>query len=389
MSFWEIFKMASAGIRTNKLRSLLTALGIIFGVGAVIAMISIGQGASKDISDRIASMGSNLITVTAMRNTGAYLSLEDTTELLERVPTITNAVASVPFSATAKWSTKTYDTSAEGVSEDFPTVRDVSVASGRFFTKEEVGNRTNIAVVGQTIIKELFEGKSPLGEQIMIKGQYFDVVGVLKEKGATMGRDNDDIILIPVSVAQRLTGTTRVNTLYLKARSAGEAKLVLAHITAIYDQKFKRENTVRVMSQDELLNTINTTTMTFTIMLGAIAGISLLVGGIGIMNIMLVSVTERTREIGIRKALGAKSHDILRQFLAESVFLSVSGGIMGIALGIGAAKTVSLIAKWTTVISPIAIMVSFLFALGVGLFFGVYPAYKAANLDPIVALRHE
>lgn len=389
MNFWEVLRMASAGIKGNKLRSILTALGIIFGVGAVIAMISIGQGASKDISDRIASMGSNLIMVSPTRNSGAVLNLEDTEELLERVPTITNAVASVPFNGTAKWLNKTYETSTEGVSEDYPAVRNMNVESGRFFTRQEVKDRVKVAVVGYTVVTELFEGRSALGQKIMISGQSFDVVGILEEKGSSMGRDNDDIILIPVTVAQRLTGTRQVNSLYLKTRSAEDAALTVAHISAIFDQKFRREDSVRVTSQDELLSTINTTTMTFTIMLGAIAGISLLVGGIGIMNIMLVSVTERTREIGIRKALGAKRKDIMGQFLAESVFLSVSGGLLGIATGIGAAMVVSFIAKWTTVISPVAIMVSFLFALGVGLFFGVYPAYKAANLDPIVALRHE
>lgn len=388
MNLWEILKMASTSLRGNKLRSFLTALGIIIGVGAVIALISIGQGASKSISDQIAGMGSNLIIVSPQR--GSMLKLEDTADLLERVPTITHAVPSVTFNTTTKWQNKTYSTSIEGTNEDFSTVRNIKAVAGRFFNEDEIKARTKVAVIGQTVVNELFaEGSQPIGEKILIKGQSFTVLGILEEKGSSMGRDSDDTILIPVTVAQRISGSQQVGSLYLKAKSAEDAKLAVAQITAIYDQKFRRENSIRVTSQDELLDTINTTTKTFTLMLGAIAGISLLVGGIGIMNIMLVSVTERTREIGIRKALGAKRKHIMCQFIVESIFLSISGGLLGIALGIGLSKAVANLAQWTTVISPAAILVSFLFALGVGLFFGVYPAYKAAHLDPIVALRHE
>ena len=324
MNFWEVLKMAFAAMRSNKLRSLLTTLGIIFGVGSVIAMISIGQGASKNVSDRISSMGSNMIIVSPMR--GTRLSLEDARDLVERVPSITNAMPTVSFSATAKWSNQTYDTYVEGVTEDYGVIRNSSTVAGRFFTQDEVADRERVAVVGQTVVRELFAGRSPLGEKIMVRGQSFNIVGVLAAKGSSLGRDSDDTILIPVTVAQRITGSTQVGSIYLKARSAEEAALAVAHVTSIFNQKFKRENTVRVTSQDQLLDTINSTTRTFTIMLGAIAGISLVVGGIGIMNIMLVSVTERTREIGIRKALGAKRKNIMWQFMVESVFLSLVGG---------------------------------------------------------------
>lgn len=387
MSMWEIFKMATAALRGNKIRSLLTALGIIIGVGAVIAMISIGQGASKDISDRISSMGSNLIMVMPMR--GTTLTLEDAEDLLNRVPTITNAVPSVSTSVTAKWQDNTYDTTTEGANQDYPEVRNVAVGTGRFITEQEVTGRANVAVIGQTIVEELFKNSSALGQKISLKGQSFTIIGILEEKGSSMGTNSDDRILIPITTAQRLIGSTQVSSIYLKAKSADVAQLAVAHITAIFKQKHKRENTVRVSSQDELLETVSSNTQTFAIMLGAIAGISLLVGGIGIMNIMLVSVTERTREIGIRKALGAKKSAILSQFIVESVLLSVAGGLLGVALGIGIAKLVSAFGAMTTVLSPVSIIVSFLFAFVVGLFFGVYPAYKAANLDPIVALRHE
>lgn len=387
MNFWETLKMSTAALRGNKLRSLLTALGIIIGVGAVIAMISIGQGASKDISDRISNMGTNLIMVRPMR--GTRLTLDDADELLKKVSTITNAVPSISSSITAKWQNKTYDTTMEGANEAFVAVRNINVDNGRFITAKEVEDRALVAVIGQTVVEELFSNKSPVGEKITIKGKSFTVIGVLEEKGSSMGTNSDDRIVIPITTAQRLTGSTQVNTIYLQAQSADVAELAVAHITAIYKQKHKREDTVRVTSQDELLETISSNTKTFTIMLGAIAGISLLVGGIGIMNIMLVSVTERTREIGIRKALGAKRKSILSQFIVESVLLSVAGGLLGVAFGIGVAKMVSSFGAMTTVLSPISILVSFLFALAVGLFFGVYPAYKAANLDPIIALRHE
>ncbi len=389
MNFWEGIKMAWASIKSNKMRSFLTALGIIFGVGAVIAMVSVAQGASRDITAQIESMGSNMITVMPNRGSGISLKMEDAEELLERVPTITEAVPVVNLNATVKWETNTYDAAIEGVGEGYPRVRNLDTGSGRFFTADEVANRTPVALIGETVITELFEGKLPLGEKINIKGQYFTVIGVLESKGSSMGQDNDDTILIPVTLAQRLSLTTDVNTIYLKAKSGEEAELAVAHVTSIYYQKYKRENMVRVMSQDEMLSTINSTTQTFALMLGAIAGISLLVGGIGIMNIMLVSVTERTREIGIRKALGAKRSDILQQFLVESIFLSVGGGVIGIVAGIGVSLLISILGGWTTAVSPASVLISFTFAFAVGLFFGGYPAYKAAKLDPIVALRHE
>lgn len=389
MNLWESIKVAWKSIKGNKVRSVLTALGIIFGVWAVIAMVSIGEGASKSISDRIQSMGSNLIMVSANRGSAFRLEIEDAEDLLERVPTISEAASYLSSNFQVKWENDSYETSVEGVSASYADVRNLNTSSGRYFTEDEVHNRRLVAVVGQTVINELNISNNPVGEKILIKGQPFTIIGVLESKGSSMGRDSDDVVQIPVTIAQRLTGSKYISTIYLKARSGDEAKLAVAHVEAIFDSKYKRENQVRVFSQDEMLETVNETTQTFTIMLAAIAGISLLVGGIGIMNIMLVSVTERTREIGIRKALGAKKKDILSQFLIESIFLSVSGGVIGIIMGVITSKLISTMAQWTTVVSVTSILVSFSFALAVGLFFGVFPAYKAANLDPIEALRHE
>ena len=387
MSILETTKMALMALKGNLLRSLLTALGIIIGVGAVIALIAVGQGASKEVSDRISNMGSNLITVMPTR--GIELTVEDAQELLERVPTVSKSIPSITRSITAKWGNTSYNTSLEGATLDYLDVRNVSLASGRFISENDVKGRSRVAIIGQTVLEELFEGYNALEQKISLNGQSFTVIGVLDEKGSSMGTNSDDKILIPVTTAQRLLGTNEVSAIYLQANNSEVAELAVAHITSVFLQKHNRENTVRVSSQDELLETINETSQTFAIMLGAIAGISLLVGGIGIMNIMLVSVTERTREIGIRKALGAKKRAILAQFIAESVLLSVAGGLLGIAVGIMLAEMIAAFGSMATVLSPFSIIISFIFALAIGLFFGVFPAYKAANLDPIVALRHE
>lgn len=387
MNLWEGIKMAASALKDNKIRSLLTALGIIIGVGAVIALISIGQGASKSVTDSISSMGSNMIIVTPTR--GTTLTAEIAEELLERVPSVVKALPSVTVKITAKYANKTYDTSLEGTTPDYLSVRSASIADGRFISENDLAGRNNVAVVGATVVKKLFNGQSPLGKTLSLKGQSFIVIGVLAEKGSTFGVDSDDLILIPLTVYQRLLHFKPINSIYFQVRSSQEAALAVNHITAAFKQINKRDDSVRVNSQDELLDTIKTTTRTLNIMLGAIAGISLLVGGIGIMNIMLVSVTERTREIGIRKALGAKRQDIMFQFIIESVFLSIGGGLIGIVLGSILALTVSSIAGWPAFISSGAIMISFFFAVAIGLFFGVYPAYKASCLDPIAALRHE
>ena len=385
----EILTVAWAGVVSNKLRSLLTMLGVIIGVSAVIVLVSVGQGASAQISGQIQGLGSNMITVIANRALGGRLEFGDAQEMLRRVPYLSKAVPVVASPITAKWQDKSYDTNLMGVTQDFPEVRNFAVQRGRFITADQVAARSKVAVVGQTVVDRLFDGQLPLGQTIRLSGGAFTVIGVMAPKGASFGQDNDDQIYVPVTAAQRLIGTNRVSTIYAQARSGEDAPLAVAEIKTIWGARFKNQDALRIMSQDQILQTVSNVTGIMTFFLGSIAGISLLVGGIGIMNIMLVSVTERTREIGIRKAIGAKRRHVLGQFLAEAVILSMTGGLIGVSLGITGSRLVSQLGGISTSVTPSSVLLSFGFAAAVGMFFGMYPAVKASNLDPIEALRYE
>ena len=389
MNSWEGVRLAWRAISGNKVRSFLTMLGIIIGVAAVIVLVAIGQGASAQVTSQIQNLGSNLITVVPGRAAGGRLYPTDAAELMERVPSIERAVPSITSSCKVKWQNVSEDSTLEGTAAGYLEVRGRQLASGRFLTEEDNSQRQRVAVLGQTVVKELFEGRNPIGETITVSGEPFTVIGTLAAKGSSMGQDQDDIVIVPVNVALRMLGRREVTRLYVQARSAEDSIIATQHITAIYMKKFGREDAIRAMSQDELLSTVSSMTQTFTVMLGAIASISLIVGGIGIMNIMLVSVSERTREIGIRKAVGAKNRDVLLQFLIEAVVLSVTGGMVGILLGIGGSRAVSKVAGWPSYVSVSAVVLAFLFAAATGLFFGVWPAAKASALDPIEALRRE
>ncbi len=387
MNILDSIFVAWGAISTNKLRSLLTMLGVIIGVAAVIALVAVGSGATAQVTSQIQSLGSNMITIFPTQ--GHRLVLADGPEILRRVPTIIRAVPSVTGSVTLKWQTEVVDTNLDGTTADYPVVRNHELAQGRFITEQDVASLARVAVVGQTVVENLFGGRPPVGQTITINGQPHRVIGVMAKKGATMGQDPDDVVLIPVSTAQRLLQRTNVNNYYLQVQDEQSASLAVAHLQAVFQQKFGRENAIRVFSQDQVLSTMNTMTRTLTMMLGAVAGISLVVGGIGIMNIMLVSVRERTREIGIRKAVGARRQDILVQFLVEALLLSVAGGAIGIIMGRLGALMISSMAGWTTIVSVEAVAIAFAFSFAVGLFFGVYPAVKAAALDPIECLRYE
>ncbi|HYF78400.1 MAG TPA: ABC transporter permease [Symbiobacteriaceae bacterium] len=389
-TFVESIRVAWLGIAGNKLRTVLTMLGVIIGVSAVIALVSIGQGAQVQATSQITALGSNLITVTARGN--AYrIEEKDLPELRRIAPGILYAMPSVVAGQqTVKAGGDPVQVDIEGANADYPAVRERGVSQGAWFTEADVSSRRRVAVLGPTTVTNLFgEGANPLGQTIRVLGQSFTVVGVAESKGTGMGGDQDDRIFVPYTALSRLIGLNRIQSLILKTRSADDSAVIVQQVTDYYVAKFRNPDGVRVQSQDQLLETVSSMTQIFTLLLGAIASISLAVGGIGIMNIMLVSVSERTREIGIRKAIGAKKRDILLQFLIEALILSVTGGLIGILLGSLGARGISSVLGFPAVVTSSAVMLSFTFSLAVGVIFGFYPAVRASNLDPIEALRRD
>ncbi len=385
----ESVRSAWLALRANRLRTFLAALGVMIGVASVIALVSLGQGTTARVTAQVSGLGANLITVLPVR--GTQLALEDAALLRERVPTVARAVPSVSAAVSVKVETDTWETTMEGVTEDLPLVRNYQVMAGRFLVADDVAARRKVAVIGQEVLRRLGGSLAP-GTTLTVNGQPFLLVGVLAPKGSTFGRNEDDVIFVPVTTAQRLLGTTALNAIYLSARTAGESGLATAHALAVLRTRYPRpdgQDPVRILSQEQVLSTVGEVSRTMTLFLGAVAGISLVVGGIGIMNIMLVSVAERTREIGIRMAVGARARDILAQFLVESVLLSLTGGAVGVGAGVLAARWLGAALGAQAVLSPLAVLVALGFALAVGLIFGVYPAWRASRLDPVVALRRE
>ena len=400
----ESFLMAWASLIANKLRSLLTMLGIIIGVAAVIALVSIGNGVKQDIEDSISSLGSNLLVVLpgAPRTPGARPSQGSMKSLkisdYEAIAKLEGVKAASPMtngSYVVIYQNKNWTTSVAGVNSNFQDVNNWTMTSGRFFSDKNVQNRERVAVVGQTVVKNLFADEDPVGKEIRVKNIPFRVIGVLKSKGnGTMGNDQDDTVLIPYTTSmERVEGIDYLRRVYVVAKDDEGIDRLQADIENLLRVRHNIKDTnlddFNIQNMKSIMETVAQTTGTFTLFLGAVAAISLVVGGIGIMNIMLVSVTERTREIGVRKALGATYSVIVTQFLIEAVVISLMGGFIGIAFGIGASKVIGMVSGMSTVISVPTIIMSFAFSMAIGLIFGIYPARKAAKLNPIDALHYE
>ncbi|MFO7941406.1 MAG: ABC transporter permease [Bacillota bacterium] len=387
MNLGEAFRSAITGLRGSLLRSALTALGIIIGVAAVITLIAVGQGAGSEITAEIDLLGVNSILIGP--NAGTQLQMEDAREIQERVPTVLRAAAQLDAGrVSTKWGANTTEARIQGVDSGYEEITRLQLARGRFFDVTEVERRSRVAVIGPDILEDLFAGRDAIGETLRISGQSVTIIGILESQDAGFAGGSNDAAIMPITTVQRMFTTDRVGSIYAQATDPESSAMAVSHIKAIMDLKFGREDSVVVTSQEQLLDIVRTITGTLTVMLGAIAGISLLVGGIGIMNIMLVSVKERTREIGIRKAVGARKRDILAQFLVESILLSIGGGVIGIGLGWALSRLIALFGLSASVTLG-SVLLAFGFSAAVGLFFGVYPASQAASLDPIQALRYE
>ncbi|WP_432664090.1 ABC transporter permease [Wukongibacter baidiensis] len=390
MDIFKTLKMAMKSIVSNKLRTLLTMLGIIIGVASVIIMVSIGEGASADIKSRIEGMGSNLLTVSLRSNANRYKLKYEELKNFEEIDGVSEVAPVISGNITAKFSTESLDVSLNGIDDAYMSVKNYSIEYGRAIVPLDIENREKVAVLGSYIVEELFGDINPVGEYIKIDGTKFKVVGVLESKGSSMGANSDEVIFIPISTAERFLKITRIRTIYIQSDSPESVATAQENVEALLLERLDNDDSLyRVFNQTEVLETIEEVTKSTSLMLGGIAAISLLVGGIGIMNIMLVSVTERTREIGIRKAIGAKRRNILTQFLIESSVISGIGGAIGIIISY---LSLFILKKslGMSVITPIYIVIAaFSFSLIVGIFFGLYPADKASKLRPVDALRYE
>lgn len=405
MSPIEALRVALVAIRANKMRSILTMLGVIIGVGSVIAMLAIGRGASADVTERIAAMGTNILIVWpgAAREGRLFggagrrdtLKMGDVQAIREDCPSVKDVAPQVSSNEQVKWRNKSAEAQILAVPPQYETVNNHPAERGRYFTEAENRGRQMVCLVGSTVVRNIFGRSDPVGEKLKIKNIPFEVIGVLTEKGGAGGfRDPDEIVVIPLNVGMtRLWGRNYVDRIFVTTETPAQLQPATNEINKLLRRRHRiregREDDFNVRGQTEILQTFGETAKTFTMLLGGIAAMSLLVGGIGVMNIMLVSVTERTREIGIRKAVGARSHDIMMQFAIESVTLCLVGGVLGIAVGVGGAVIIAKLAGWRTIVSPGSILLAFTFSLAVGVIFGAYPAHKASSLRPIEALRYE
>lgn len=406
MNGTNLFKIALRALANNKLRAFLTMLGIIIGVASVIAMLAIGQGSKKSIQQQISEMGSNMIMIhpgAEMRggvrqdpSAMQTLKLENYEKLSEECTYLSGISPNVSSSGQLVAGANNYPSSVSGVSMDYLTIRQLTVEQGEMFTENDIRTAAKVCVIGKTIVDNLFpDGSDPIGKVIRCNQIPFRVIGVLKSKGYnSMGMDQDDVVLAPYStVMKRLLAQTYLSGIFASALTEDMTDEAVDEITTILRREHKLKETddddLTIRTQQELSSMLNTTTDLMTTLLACIAGISLVVGGIGIMNIMYVSVTERTREIGLRMSVGARGVDILSQFLIEAILISITGGLIGVIIGCGASFMIKTIAHWPVFIQPWSVLLSFLVCTVTGVFFGWYPAKKAADLDPIDALRYE
>jgi len=402
MKLFAPFKLAGRALRRNKMRSLLTMLGIIIGVGSVIASVSVTTGASKQVEDKVASLGQNIVTVYSGSSSGggsrggwgsaATLTVEDANAIKNEVPNVVAVSPEIKDGMQVLANGLNWRTRVGGESPDFTQIRDWDLESGAMFTEGDVRSLAKVAVIGKTVVDQLFQNQDPVGQTLIVRNIPFKIVGVLSSKGFNLfGSDQDDVVVIPYSShMRRITKRINVDSILVQAATKDDITQVQNDINTLLRDRHKSfEPDFTVRTQLELMQMATSTAKVMSILLGAIASVSLVVGGIGIMNIMLVSVTERTREIGIRMAVGARGRDILIQFLIEAVTLSAAGGIIGIALGIAAAKVTAHFTGWPT-LTPLAwVGIACISSAAIGIVSGFYPAWKASRLDPIEALRYE
>lgn len=394
MGFLQAYKMAVKSILSNKVRSLLTMLGVIIGVGAVISAVSFAQGSTKKVTDSVQGLGTNLIQIqiTAGRNSSRDVTFDDLMAFSEQNGEDIAALAPrVNGNMTVKYGLFSRDTPILGTSPEYERIKNVHVQDGRFIMSFDTDYMQKVAIVGTAVINELFdENDDPLDSTIKLNGQVFKIKGILEERAGGKVKSEDDIIIIPITVAQRIMKSAAIRNFDVEAASPDGVDYVMELLNSFLLKYYKDTSSFRVYNQAQILSTLNSVTGTMMVVLGGIATISLIVGGIGIMNIMLVSVTERTREIGIRKAIGAKKKNILVQFLIEALMVTGMGGVMGILVGLSVIKFILGGMKLVPeVYSMPWILMSFGISLLVGVVFGIFPAFKAANLNPIEALRHE
>ncbi|HOV27061.1 MAG TPA: ABC transporter permease [Pseudobacteroides sp.] len=398
MGLIQAYKMAIKSILSNKVRSFLTMLGVIIGVGSVIAAVAFAQGSTKSITDSLQGLGTNLISISITgRNSNRNITYEDLQKFSEENSDEVTAVApQVSSNVTVKVGTKTRNTSMVGTSPEYEIIKNVHVQSGRFLLSFDLDYRQKIAIIGTAVANDVFEGRDPVGQTMKINGQIYTVVGLLAEKAGGQDQSEDDQVIIPVTSAQRLSRASVIRNFSVQAATPEAVSSVMEKLNEMLQKTYNNTSSYRVFNQEEMLSALDNITGIMMLVLGGIAAISLLVGGIGIMNIMLVSVTERTREIGIRKAIGAKRRSILVQFMIEAAMVTGIGGIIGVLLGLGVIKfVIGNLSKFNSSFSiqPVYslewIMISFGISLVTGIVFGLFPAYKAARLNPIQALRFE